>query len=151
MAAPGQTDCVICRQHRGEEPTPGGEILADDLVVAVHAYHPEQNPTPYLGHVLVEPKRHVGGVAELDDAEAAAIGVAVSRCARAITSSEGAEHVYVAVLGHHVPHLHVHLVPRYPGTPREYWNPLTIDEWPGARHGGPDDVAAVTGRIRRAL
>ena len=65
--------------------------------------------------------------------------------------SEGAEHVYVAVLGHHVPHLHVHLVPRYPGTPHEYWSPLMVDEWPGARRGDTDDVATVGDRIRGAL
>lgn len=151
MADATQTECFICRQRSGDEPAPGGEIVEDELVVAVHAYHPERNPTPYLGHVLVEPRRHAPGVADLDDAEAAALGVAASRCARALMAGEGAEHVYVAVLGHHVPHLHVHLVPRYPGTPSEYWSPLLLDEWPGARHGGPDEIAIVADRIRGAL
>jgi histidine triad (HIT) family protein len=146
-----QTDCFICRQQRGQEPVPGGAVHEDELVVAVHAYHPELSPTPYLGHLLVEPKRHAYGVADLDDAEAAAIGVAVARVARALKQAEGGEHVYVAVMGHHTPHLHVHLIPRYPGTPREYWNPLTVDEWPAARHGGPDEIANVVARVRAAL
>jgi diadenosine tetraphosphate (Ap4A) HIT family hydrolase len=47
-----------------------------------------------------------------------------------------------------VPHLHVHLVPRYPGTPREYWSPLTLDEWPDAEHGGPDEIANRVARLR---
>jgi histidine triad (HIT) family protein len=151
VAAPPQTDCVICRKHRGEELAPGGPIYETDLVWASHGYDAERNPEPYLGHVTVEPKRHALGVAELDDEEAAALGVAVARVARALRESEGAEHVYVAVLGHHTPHLHVHLIPRYPGTPREYWDPLRLDEWPEAKHGGPDEAAAVAARIRRAL
>jgi histidine triad (HIT) family protein len=146
-----QTDCFICGQRRGEEPVPGGAIHEDPLVVAVHAYHPERNPAPYLGHVLVEPIRHAYGVAELADDEAAAIGVGVTRVARALKRAQGAEHVYVAVMGHHTPHLHVHLIPRYPGTPREYWSPLTLDEWPDGRHGGADEIAAVVERVRAAL
>jgi diadenosine tetraphosphate (Ap4A) HIT family hydrolase len=146
-----ETDCYICRQLRGDAPTPGGVVYEDELVVGVHAYEPELNPTPYLGHLLVEPKRHAYGVADLDDAEAAAIGVAVTRVARALKQAEGAEHVYLAVIGHHVPHLHVHLVPRYPRTPREFWSPLTLDESPEARRGGPDQVGAVVARVRAAL
>jgi histidine triad (HIT) family protein len=144
-------DCFVCRQHRGEELVPGGSIYEDDLVYVGHAYHPERNPEPYLGHVLVEPKRHAFGFADLTEEEAAAVGVTITRVSRAVRESEGAEHVYLAVVGHHSPHLHVHLVPRYPGTPREYWDPFRIDEWPDAKHGGPDEAAAVAERIRAAL
>ena len=108
-------------------------------------------PEPYLGHVLVEPRRHAFGFADLSEEEASAVGMAMARVSRAIRESEGAEHVYVVVLGHHSPHLHVHLIPRYPGTPREYWDPLRIDEWPEARHGGPAEAAAAAERIRAAI
>src|SRR4051812_5483630 len=96
-----QTDCYICRKHRGEEPAPGGAIYDGPLTWASHGYHPERTPEPYLGHVVVEPKRHALGVAELTDDEAAAVGITVTRVARAIKASEDAEHVYVAVVGHH--------------------------------------------------
>ena len=151
MAAETQTDCFICRKHRGEEVAPGGPILDDELVYASHAYHPERNPDPYLGYVVVESKRHAPGFADLTEDEAAAVGVAIARVSRAIRESEGAEHVYLLVIGHHTPHLHVHLVPRYPGTPREFWDPDRVDEAPGAKHGGIDEAAAVTARIRAAL
>jgi diadenosine tetraphosphate (Ap4A) HIT family hydrolase len=49
--------------------------------------------------------------------------------ARLLQDVEGAEHVYLWVIGDEVPHLHVHLVPRYPGTPREYWGP-GVTRWP---------------------
>jgi histidine triad (HIT) family protein len=146
-----QTDCFICRKHRGDELVPGGAILDEEVVFASHGYHPELNADAYLGHVVVEPKRHAPGVDDLTDAEAAAVGIAVARLARAIKASEGAEHIYVAVIGHHMPHVHVHLIPRYPGTPREFWDPFRVDDAPSARHGGPDAIAPVAERVRAAL
>jgi histidine triad (HIT) family protein len=126
-------------------------MYEDEPVYASHAYHPERNPKPYPGHLLVEPRRHALGFGELTDDEAAAVGRAIARVTRALCESEGVEHAYLAVLGHHSPHLHVHLVPRYPGTPREFWDPLRADERPEAKHGGPDEAAAVAARIRAAL
>jgi diadenosine tetraphosphate (Ap4A) HIT family hydrolase len=61
----------------------------------------------------------------------AEVGRAIARVTRALRESEGAEHVYLVVVGHESPHLHVHLVPRYPGTPREFWDPLRVAESPG--------------------
>ena len=75
MAAQTQTDCFICRKHRGEATVPGGAILDSRLVYVSHGYHDELNPEPYLGHVVVEPKRHAPGVDDLTDEEAAAVGV----------------------------------------------------------------------------
>jgi histidine triad (HIT) family protein len=43
------------------------------------------------------------------------------RASRALREAAGAEHVYAQVIGDRVPHLHVHLLPRYPGTPEDYW------------------------------
>jgi diadenosine tetraphosphate (Ap4A) HIT family hydrolase len=59
-------------------------------------------------------------------------------------------HIYSFVMGDHVPHLHVHLVPRYPGTPREYWG-VRVSEWPNAPRGGVGEIDAVCGRLREAL
>jgi histidine triad (HIT) family protein len=139
-------DCFVCRKHRGEEPVPGGPLYEDDLVYASHVYHAE-NPTPYLGHLIVEPKRHAPGLADLTDEEGQAVGMLAARASRALYA-EGAEWVYALVLGHHIPHLHLHLVPRYPGTPEEYRDPMRIDEWEGAKHGGPEQVADLADRLR---
>ena len=59
----------------------------------------------------------------------------------------GAEHVYSAVIGHAVPHLHVHLLPRYPGTPREFWW-QRLDEWPDAERGDIARIADLVDRLR---
>src|SRR5436853_2366136 len=56
VATAPQTDCVICRQQRGEALAPGGPVYETELVWVSHAYDAAQNPEPYLGHLLVEPK-----------------------------------------------------------------------------------------------
>lgn len=142
--------CFVCDKHRGRVALPGGILYEDDLVSSSHGIIAEGRSKAYLGTLFVEPKRHVPGLAELTDAEAERIGLACARLARALKTSEKAEHVYSWVLGHHVDHLHVWLVPRYPGTPREYL-PMRLAEWPGAPMGGPADIAALSDRVREAL
>ena len=143
-------DCFICRQHRGEVVVPGGAIYQDDLVYAGHAQIRDGRDTVYLGYLMAETKRHASGLADLTEAEAAAVGVLVARLSRALQATEGAEHVYAFVIGDGVPHLHVHVVPRYPGAPREYWG-VRVDEWPEAPHGDPAEMAALCGRVRAYL
>lgn len=143
-------DCLICRKHRGHRPPPGGTIYEDGLIYAGHAYVDEALGTAYLGYLLLETRRHVPGLAELNESEAQSIGSWVARLSRALKAVVGAEHVYLFVLGHHVDHLHLHLVPRYPGTPREYWG-VRVDEWPGAPRGDLEEIADLCGRLRNWL
>jgi diadenosine tetraphosphate (Ap4A) HIT family hydrolase len=141
--------CFVCDKHADPALLPVG---ADDLVVVTHVSPdaPGNDDEPvYLGHLVVEPRRHTPGLADLTDAEAAAVGTWASRAARALRA-HGAEHVYSMVVGHQVDHLHQHLVPRYPGTPREYWW-QRLDEAPGARLGGPAEVARVVRNLRAHL
>lgn len=143
-------DCLVCQKHSGELPAPGGAIYEDDLVFASHVFIPEGKDEVYLGWLVVEPKRHAPGLPDLTDDEARHFGLASTRLSRALISASGAEWVYAFVLGHHVPHLHLHLFPRYPNTPREYWWPR-IDEWPDAPRGGEAEISQIVERIREAL
>jgi len=143
-------ECFVCRKHRGKTATPGGPIYRDELLYAGHAEFPAGEDTAYLGYLMAEPSRHTPGLAELTEEEAQALGLLVARLSRALKESEGAEHVYAFVLGDRVPHLHVHLVPRYPGTPPEYWG-VRVDEWPYARRGDAAAVEALCLRLRRHL
>lgn len=149
-----EADCFVCRKHRGKVGVPGGIVYEDELVHCSHIVVPEGRARVYLGTLFVEPRRHVAGIGDLHADEAERVGLLASRVAAALQATEGAEHVYVFVLGHHVPHLHVWLAPRYPGTPREFW-PLRLAEWPAAPTGGPPEIAALCERVgahvRRAL
>jgi diadenosine tetraphosphate (Ap4A) HIT family hydrolase len=145
--------CFICDKHADlDHHAPGGAVIADDHVVVSH--FPLMTPAgtqseTYLGYLFVEPRRHVGELGELGAAEAASLGRLTAAASRAL-AAEGAEHVYAAVIGHGVDHLHLHLVPRYPRTPRDYcWT--RVDEWPEAPRGDADSIAAFVAKLRGHL
>jgi len=143
-------DCLVCRKHRGDLPAPGGAVYEDNLVYASHVFIPEGREVVYLGWLVLEPKRHAPCLPDLTDAEAERFGLMTTRVSRALTQATGAEHIYSSVLGHHVPHLHLHLFPRYPNTPREYWWPR-LDDWPDLPRGGEHEVTELVARIRTRM
>lgn len=148
----GSADCFVCRKHRDRGPmVPGGPIAEDDLVLVSHIVTPDvlgrDGTTAYLGHLFVEPRRHAPGLEDLTDDEARRVGLWSARASRALRDVMQAEHVYAAVIGDGVPHLHIHLMPRYPGTPREYWW-TRVDEWPDAPRGGAAEVEKLVRELR---
>ena len=147
MSSDSTIDCLVCRKHRGEIAVPGGFIYEDDLISVSHAQLFGEEKDHYLGHVFVESKRHVPELADLTDREAAAIGLWVSRVAKALLQTEGMAHVYSFFIGDGVPHVHVHVIGRYPDAPRDYWGPR-VDDWPGAPRGGETEIAQVADRLR---
>jgi diadenosine tetraphosphate (Ap4A) HIT family hydrolase len=74
----------------------------------------------------------------------------MNRASRALKECAGADHVFAFVYGTGVPHLHVHLAPRYPDTPWEYWGPR-IREWPDAPTVDPDSMRQLVTELRRCL
>jgi histidine triad (HIT) family protein len=138
--------CPICAKHKYA--VIGGPLYEDDLVYAHHVFN-DRGET-FLGYVRAETKRHVPSFAELTAAEAQALGLLVARLSRALKDSTGADHVYVFFYGDHVPHLHLHIFARYPGTPEEYWRER-VGEWSGSPKGGADEVAALCDRLRSSL
>lgn len=138
-------DCFICRKH--QDGPVGGFVAEDELIVVTHVV-PEPDRA-YLGHLVVEPRRHVAGLADLIADEAAALGHWATLGAKALKGA-GAEHVYSAVIGHQVDHLHLHLIPRYPNTPREYWW-LRLDEWPDAPMGTAADITRLVGELSASI
>jgi diadenosine tetraphosphate (Ap4A) HIT family hydrolase len=142
--------CMICDKHNGAFQPPGGALFQDEWVYASHAHLAENQENVYLGWLVVETRRHIPGLAELNDREAQALGLLVARLSRLLKVLQDAEHVYLFVLGHGVPHLHLHLLPRYPDTPRAYWGP-DIDEWPEAARGDEYEISALCERLRASL
>ena len=54
------------------------------------------------------------------------------------------------VAGDGVPHVHYHVIGRYPGAPREYWG-TKVDEWPDAPKGAEAEITQVAESIRAFL
>jgi histidine triad (HIT) family protein len=98
--------------------------------------------------LVAEPRRHAAELADLTDLEARALGLLVSRLARALNEVAGAEHVYSFVLGDgQLAHLHVVLAPRYADTPRQYWG-VRLREWPDTPRVGEDEMRRLVARPR---
>jgi histidine triad (HIT) family protein len=146
-------ECWICRKHGAMAIVPGGVIAEDEHALVSHL--PLTTPTAcaasvYLGHLFVESRRHVHELGDLMPDEAASVGRLAAVAGRALMVSEGAEHVYAAVIGHGIAHFHLHVVARYPGTPEEYaW--IRVDEWPQAPRGDAAAVIALADRLRAAI
>lgn len=129
---------------------PGGTLYEDELVQASHGATPEGKTKQYPGVLFVEPKRHVALMSGLTKPEAERVGWLMTRLARALEAEPEVEHTYLAVLGHHVPHLHVWLVPRYAGTPDDVWGVAVINHAGGPR-AGADEISALCQRLRERL
>ena len=149
MSPSDQVECLICQEQDGRIAIPGGHLIANDQVIAFHCPPTPKELEPYLGYVFVTSRRHVPSFAELSVDEAAAMGIAISKLSAAL-KAEGADPVYVAGIGHGWPHLHIHLIPRWPETPTEVsWT--HVADWEGARRGDSEVVSEWTSRLRNNL
>ncbi|MEV4177866.1 HIT family protein [Nonomuraea sp. NPDC049709] len=106
--------CVFCEIIAGR--AEAAIVHEDDSVVAILDHKPAT-----VGHVLVIPRAHVAGLADCDDAVGAAIWRTARRVSVALRASGlRCEGVRLSLAdgeaaGQDVFHLHLHVVPRYPG------------------------------------
>ncbi|NUW45765.1 HIT family protein [Nonomuraea rhodomycinica] len=106
--------CVFCEIIAGR--AEASVVHDDDSVVAILDHRPAT-----IGHVLVIPRAHMAGLADADDA----IGAAIWRTARRVSAGLRASGLRCdgvrlsladgEAAGQDVFHLHLHVVPRYPG------------------------------------
>jgi diadenosine tetraphosphate (Ap4A) HIT family hydrolase len=138
--------CLTCRLNRGELPAAGGVIYQ----------HVE--PVALVGWLVLKPLRHVEAFADLTPEEAAAFGPLTRRITRAMTEVLQPVKVYLSFYAEAAgfAHLHVHLIPRYAGTPPERRGPGIFEYLRDSKDGGPDRGAIEAAEraadaIRRAL
>lgn len=142
-------NCFICDKHRGTIDTAGVKIYEDEFVYVGHI---DKGDRPsYLGHIMIDLKRHAPSLGDLTIKEAHAFGQIMARVSRAVKETENAEHIYALVSGNSVAHLHMHIVPRYPNTPEEYWGPNEVYSWAEAPLGMNKDIIKVCERVRNHL
>ncbi len=149
-ASSGDSACLICRKQRGEIDLPGGPIYSDELVFACHAHLWDEKPDQYLGWLVLETRRHTPDLTSLTEQEAVQIGKMARLLARTLKEELKAEKIYLFVIGEGIAHFHMHLLPRYPETPREYWG-SRVDEWPGAPRGGERAIAELSRNLGSCL
>jgi len=106
------TSCIFCRIVGGE--VPAEVVTREPEVVAFLDVQPLAD-----GHVLVVPRAHVPAVEELEPAAADALFREVTRLAGPVRQALGAAGTTIginngAATGQTIPHVHVHIVPRWP-------------------------------------
>jgi diadenosine tetraphosphate (Ap4A) HIT family hydrolase len=143
--------CVSCRQNAGEADVPGGVVYRDDLWLVRHS------PPPYglAGWMVIQPIRHVAHPGDFTDHEAAHFGPFLRHCLRTLQRVSGAEKMYVAAMGESIPHVHVHLVPRYATMPLglKAWSVFDVHRLAAKREivVDPQDVVRLVVGYRAAL
>jgi histidine triad (HIT) family protein len=105
--------CVFCGIVAG---TVEASVVREDDATLAFMDLRQSNP----GHVLVIPKRHVEMVYDLDPETAARLFQAAVTLARALRRSLDPRGLNLwqsngDAAGQEVPHVHLHLLPRYPG------------------------------------
>lgn len=132
------SDSVFTRIIRREIPA---AIVYEDGQVIAFMDAGQVNP----GHVLVAARRQVETVMELDEAEAAHLFAVATRVARAVQAAFAPEGMTLLQTNkpagwQTVPHVHVHVLPRYAGDGAEL-------VWP-RKEPGLDVLREYAARIR---
>lgn len=106
-------DCLFCKIVKGEIPC--HKIYEDDNNLAFLDIHPHAK-----GHIMVIPKKHAPVLTDLDDENVKSLFVAVKNVTQKIKEklnpdgfTSGWNHGEIS--GQTVPHLHIHIFPRYEG------------------------------------
>ncbi len=107
--------CLVCAANAGEREVPGGVVFQNDLWVVVPAAPPYGVP----GWMTLQTRRHVGGPAHFNDAEAASFGPTLRHLELVLEQVTGALRIYTAALGESFPHFHGHMVPRFREMPND--------------------------------
>lgn len=134
--------CIFCKIVSGE--IPSVKVYEDDRLVAFMDINPLND-----GHLLVIPKAHAATVHEISQADFLAVMSAVHKLARAVKAALKPDGINLMQLNGRaanqvVPHLHVHIVPRWSG------DGLTICKWEPVA-GDMEKIKSVAEKIQRTL
>jgi len=105
-------ECIFCKIVAGSIPCT--KVYEDAHVLSFLDIGPISP-----GHTLLVPKKHYGAIMEMPAGEVAALFKPVAALAAAVRTAVGAEGINVLqnngpTAGQVVPHLHIHLIPRWP-------------------------------------
>lgn len=104
-----------------------------------------------IGHVLLVPRAHVESIFAADDATVTALALAAKTLAVAIRRAFAADGLFVAQnngISQSVPHMHVHLVPRFKGDKLFSHGSMV---WKRVRYRDEAHIAETAAKIRAAL
>ncbi|RNI14045.1 HIT family protein [Methanohalophilus sp. RSK] len=104
-------ECLFCRIINGE--VPSHKVYEDEHSYAFLDIYPTSR-----GHTVVLPKEHITSFLEMNEENTAELFASVNRIAKKVIAVTDAPGVNIGinnglVAGQTVPHVHVHIIPRY--------------------------------------
>jgi histidine triad (HIT) family protein len=142
--------CKICDKHKRHEKKASPDFIAERGGWRLFHYPQEPGERVIRGHLLLETDRHIEDLAELTEEEAAAMGTFVRDIVGVQRGHLEAEHVYMFRINDKVPHLHVHLIPRYKLTPKQFWG-TNITNWSEGPRVGVDSAKVLVEKLRTLI
>jgi len=136
-------DCFYCRKDQRLH-----ELMIEIAPLKVSTLFLFKEQT-YRGRCVVAYRAHVNELFELPDTEIALFMQDVAHAARAIRTSMGADKINYGAYSDKLPHLHMHLVPKYRDGPG-WGSVFTMMPEPKHLLGG-DAYAELSSRIGSAL
>jgi len=135
-------DCIFCKIVAGE--IPAIRVLDEELDLAFMDINPAS-----CGHMLVVPKNHAENIFEISEGDFSAVMGAVRRCAGAVKEALGAEGITVLQLNgtvsdQLVPHLHVHIMPRWEN------DGISVSNWE-MKPGDMDELQDIANKVKEHL
>ena len=135
-------DCIFCKIVSGD--IPSVKVYEDDRVFAFMDINPLNE-----GHLLIIPKTHAATIHEITEADFAAVMSATQKLAAAVKKVLNPDGINLMQLNGEaanqvVPHLHVHIVPRWAG------DGLAICKW-SLVAGDMEKIQGVGKKIVEAL
>jgi histidine triad (HIT) family protein len=142
VEAPDDPRCIFCAIVQGKDPA--ATVYEDDDHVAFMDINPVNR-----GHVLVLPKAHYETLFEMDAQEVGTLFARVTDVACAVREAMGADGMNIGqnngrVAQQIVPHVHVHVIPRYRGD-------SPAGRWPTRKRAPLEELEAAAARIREAV
>ncbi|MFQ5846426.1 MAG: HIT family protein [Candidatus Methylomirabilales bacterium] len=130
--------CIFCQIRDGQ--IPSTRVYEDDKTIAFMDINPINQ-----GHLLVIPKNHADTIFDISPADLGAIAATVKKVAGAMRQALRPDGLNLfqangTAAGQVVPHVHVHLIPRWTGDGKGF-------DWQLVK-GDPDRIKATAEQIR---
>lgn len=136
------TFCVFCAIIRGQSPV--AKVYENDTFLAFMDKYPIT-----FGHTLVLPKYHYADLFKMTEAEVGNLYRMVHNIASAVYSATGAQGLNTGqnngkAANQIVPHVHVHIIPRYDKDSRD-------GKWPSRKVTDYGELEEIANRIKKNL
>ena len=136
------TFCVFCAIISGQAPV--AKVYEDNTFLAFMDKYPITS-----GHTLVLPKHHYGDLFQMSDVEVGQMYRVVHTIASAVYNATGAQGLNTGqnngkAANQIVPHVHVHIIPRYEKDSRD-------GKWPSRKVTGYKELEELANKIKKNL